>query len=239
MTKQQLESIVRNVVRQELSSLIKNPKFIKLITSSILQETLKNNQRQEVAPQRQVKKRPASMANDILSDVNYASQNNYQTERKKPSGKIREILKQKVQRDDLSLESDFWGDEFSAPQRQQVEVPEYIKNNPLMAQTAKEMMYQAKVQQNTHVDDRMILGQLTSGMNFEQPVTDDYRAIDSSVQNAQVLGESRDQGSAFGQLSSMYNDQYSEVMNGPSVMDLSENAKRKFSFLNRDYGELI
>ena len=120
MTKQQLESIVRNVVRQELSSLIKNPKFIKLITSSILQETLKNNQRQEVAPQRQVKKRPASMANDILSDVNYASQNNYQTERKKPSGKIREILKQKVQRDDLSLESDFWGDEFSAPQRQQV-----------------------------------------------------------------------------------------------------------------------
>lgn len=157
MTKQQLESIVRNVVRQELSSLIKNPKFIKLITSSILQETLKNNQRQEVAPQRQVKKRPASMANDILSDVNYASQNNYQTERKKPSGKIREILKQKVQRDDLSLESDFWGDEFSAPQRQQVEVPEYIKNNPLMAQTAKEMMYQAKVQQNTPVDDRMIL----------------------------------------------------------------------------------
>jgi len=244
MTKSQLESIVKSIVKQEISNLIKNPKFIQLIKNSILQETLTPGVRQTPVQQRPAPRntRPQNrnMAGDVLSDVNYASQNNYQTERRKPSGKIKEVLRQKIQSDDLGLETDFWGDEFKSPGNNRVVVPEYIKNNPLMQQTAMEMAYQTQAQNYDHRDDNAILREVTSGIGFEMPTTDNYRDIDYSVNGAQVVNEFRGTtSSAMGEISSRYNEQVAEVMDGPSVMDLSENAKRKFSFLNKDYGELI
>lgn len=244
MTKQQLESAIRTIVRQELSSLIKNPKFIQMISQSILQETLT---RQPKPVQQKQKPRPrqsSNMGGDIFSDVNYAAQNNYQTEKNRKSSRVQETLRRKVKEDNLSLESDFWGDELGpAPRRQNMTVPDYIKNDPIMAATANEMRYGGGPRQNTPANDNMILRQVTSGVGFENPdeLTDDYRSIDSSVRNAQPLNESYggNQGSAMSRVSELQNEQFAEMDSGPSVMDLSPAMKSRFAFLNRDYGELI